>query len=1279
MWGARIFEEAQTAAVRRNLRGTRRRLGRRKERINILQSLMLDDIEKEYPNFIPLLKESSLDYEDKKIAQPILGRKYNLFSDNKNTDTSFFKEFPTIYHLRNYLINSTERADIRLIYLALHHIIKYRGNFLYEEEFLGNFNQIEENINQILNFLKNQYDITLNADNEEIINILKQKNMSKTNKKEELIKLFNFDKIEKQIIVNLINLLLGYKSDINIIFETDIDKSRISFATDIENEDEIKEALQEYSGVFENMKNVYNWTIIQDILKGETYISTAMIKKYKKYQEDLKQLKRIYKKYFQNEYSNMFRREGKDNYVAYNGKSAGKKYSKCKPELFFANLKKKINSLPENCAEKKEIIKRLEENDYLVKINVTDNGAIPHQLHLRELKEILENQSKYYKTLEENKDKIIKLFSFRIPYYIGPLSIRKGQNHWIVKKENQKIRPWNFDQIVDIDATAEAFIKRMTNKCTYLINEDVIPKQSILYSKFCVLNELNNIRIDGHHLGKDEKKDIIEKLFKTKKKVTAKLIKNYYKVNGKEIKTITGLTDNDNFNSSMASYIEIKEILGKIDENNIEECEDLIYWITIFEDREILKRKIKQKYGQLTNEQINQLCKRKYTGWSRLSKKLLTEIKANDGDSIIDKLEKTNMNFMQIINEEKFGFNKKIEELMPNKTTKIKYQDIDEIPTSPANKRAIWQSICVVKEIVKIMKKEPQNIYIEFARSEEYNKKLTNKRAKQLLDKYQQIEEQIKYLKDYDRNVYKQLKNQQSEKMLTEKMYLYYIQNGKCLYSGKKLDLDNLSLYEVDHIIPRSYIKDDSIDNKALVLMEQNQRKINNLLLSEEIIKNQENWWKSLLSSGLISQSKYNRLTRTKMFETEADKEKFVKRQLVETRQITKYVTNLLNNEYKNTKIYSLRAELTHGFREKYDIYKNRNVNNYHHAQDAYIISTVGNILNKEWKGSKAEFKYGEFVKKYMQSEEFKRNKYGIMIGFINNHINIEEIKKVINYKDCFISRMLQEETGEFYDQTLYSPNSNKKNLIPLKSNKDVKKYGGYSGERKAYFVIYSYTDKEGKDEFQLIGIPIKVKYDIDSGKNTIENYIKNTYLHNKDYSNFKIIRNKILKNQEFLDENNERMRFCSDDEIRVSKELIIDKKIQELVYVMNNINNRNITEKQIEKLKSNYTYLFEYLTKKIYDEYKVFSNEYKKLINKKEIYKGLKDEKKRSVINALIDLMENGQGKFKVLGLSDQLGRKNGKNFNTEKLLNITFIDKSITGMYERRFKINGMENSSC
>ena len=75
MWGARIFDEGSTAAQTRMFRGTRRRIERRKERINILQSLLLDDMEKEYPNFFPMLRETSKTKEDKN-SDSINGKKY---------------------------------------------------------------------------------------------------------------------------------------------------------------------------------------------------------------------------------------------------------------------------------------------------------------------------------------------------------------------------------------------------------------------------------------------------------------------------------------------------------------------------------------------------------------------------------------------------------------------------------------------------------------------------------------------------------------------------------------------------------------------------------------------------------------------------------------------------------------------------------------------------------------------------------------------------------------------------------------------------------------------------------------------------------------------------------------------------------------------------------------------------------------------------------------------------------------------------------------------------
>ena len=81
--------------------------------------------------------------------------------------------------------------------------------------------------------------------------------------------------------------------------------------------------------------------------------------------------------------------------------------------------------------------------------------------------------------LKENGEKIVQLFKFRIPYYVGPLNKvdegTDGKFTWAVRKSNAKIYPWNFEEIIDIEASAEKFIRRMTNKCTYLVGEDVLP------------------------------------------------------------------------------------------------------------------------------------------------------------------------------------------------------------------------------------------------------------------------------------------------------------------------------------------------------------------------------------------------------------------------------------------------------------------------------------------------------------------------------------------------------------------------------------------------------------------------------------------------------------------------------------------------------------------------------------------------------------------------------------------------------------------------------------
>ena len=127
MWGIRLFDESCSAEKRREFRSGRRRNQRNRERIALLEMLFDKEICKVDPAFFIKLHESNLYFDDKSTNVP-----YSVFSDDNYTDKDFHKEFPTIYHLRKELITNKEPHDVRLVYLAIHHIIKHRGHFLFD-------------------------------------------------------------------------------------------------------------------------------------------------------------------------------------------------------------------------------------------------------------------------------------------------------------------------------------------------------------------------------------------------------------------------------------------------------------------------------------------------------------------------------------------------------------------------------------------------------------------------------------------------------------------------------------------------------------------------------------------------------------------------------------------------------------------------------------------------------------------------------------------------------------------------------------------------------------------------------------------------------------------------------------------------------------------------------------------------------------------------------------------------------------------------------------------
>ena len=78
----------------------------------------------------------------------------------------------------------------------------------------------------------------------------------------------------------------------------------------------------------------------------------------------------------------------------------------------------------------------------------------------------------------------------------------------------------------------------------------------------------------------------------------------------------------------MGSWIDFKKIFSVIDESNYLVIEEIIKDITVFNEKNILKKRLKNVY-KLSNEQIKKILKLNYSGWSKLSYELINGIKAD--------------------------------------------------------------------------------------------------------------------------------------------------------------------------------------------------------------------------------------------------------------------------------------------------------------------------------------------------------------------------------------------------------------------------------------------------------------------------------------------------------------------------------------------------------------------------------------------------------------------------------------------------------------------------
>lgn len=539
-WGSVIFDAASLSDERRSHRSARRRLDRRQQRINLLQEIFAKEISKIDDRFFIRLSESYRWREDVKD-------RYVFFNDEEYTDVQYMGEYPTIHHLICELMNNKNPHDVRLIYLACAWLITHRGHFLnnLNVEKLDEIMDISSVYQNFINyFTENGYrrpwgEIDVSALSE----VLKQKTGVTAKNKELQNILLEGKKPEKSGTEefpfsqdSIIRLLAGGQCKLKDVFckEEYLDLGSVSLGMDEEKFGEISGNIGEDYDLLIALRGLYDWSVLADILNGHSEtISMAKVQIYEQHGKDLQILKYFVRKYVPDKYNEVFRKAKADNYVAYTSHmdkdTASQIKKKAKAEDFSKYVLKLMRPIkPEktDLQSYEDMCERLNLNSFLPKQKNTDNRVIPHQLYEYELIRILKNASLYLPFLNEVRngisemDKVVSIFRYKLPYYVGPLN-KKSDFAWISRKAG-KITPWNYKVMIDEDASENSFIKRMTNKCTYLPGEDVLPKDSLCYQKFMVLNELNNLKIDGRKVPVEVKQGIYHELFEKKKKVRRK-------------------------------------------------------------------------------------------------------------------------------------------------------------------------------------------------------------------------------------------------------------------------------------------------------------------------------------------------------------------------------------------------------------------------------------------------------------------------------------------------------------------------------------------------------------------------------------------------------------------------------------------------------------------------------------------------------------------------------------------------------------------------------------
>ena len=616
----------------------------------------------------------------------------------------------------------------------------------------------------------------------------------------------------------------------------------------------------------------------------------------------------------------------------------------------------------------------------------------------------------------------------------------------------------------------------MVGYCSFEKNEKRAPKNTPSAELFVALSKINNLTVyednQKRFLDTDERLSLLQILKTTQKVKYSTIAKKVFK--GKDIKfsdidysikpnkkgEIKETNPEDKLFYEMKGWHKIKSILSDKEwekySQNIQLLDKVVTIIACEKNDEAISMALKNDL-KLDNDIISQFIKLDFDKFINLSLKALYNILPymHEGLTYDKACKACGYDFKdvtQIVEKGKAGL------LLP-----IPQENQTTIPV-------INRTVSQFRKVYNAMVRRygiPDQINIE-----------TGRELKKSFDERKKIEKKIQENEETRKEASEKLRekniNDNSTNIL--KWRLYQEQDGKCIYSGKPIDinrLDEIGYLEIDHILPYSRSLDNSYDNKVLCLSSENQKKSNKTPF-EYLGGDWDEFSCRVRSMQAMRYSKKEKL----LMQDYAHKElQFRERNANDNSYISTYVKKYLEDgvdfNLSTRKDIKNRVQMRSGFltdylRHCWGLKKDRNENDRHHAQDAIVIacatqgmvtylSSVSHFLENKW-----------FLTQQNGEAWYKSLKHKFNEPWTGFRADVAE-----TLNNIFVSRPPRKNaTGEIHQVTIRSFNPKHKNYNAKNLKSGIIVRGGLANNGAMLRTdVFAKKNKKGKDEFYLIPI----------------------------------------------------------------------------------------------------------------------------------------------------------------------------------------------------------------